>query len=91
MGNVNRKTTKAELAHLRRVVEEAFPGCHAVIGGHGDYGGHRSPRVRTISFRLQDASGHFRSNVVWVLPDQIGHLTAADVRTLVDRSNARRR
>lgn len=90
MGNQNRKATKAEMAHLRQVVAEAFPGCVAVVGGHGDYGGHRAPRDHTISFRVRDADGKFRSNVIWILPDFILGLTAAQVVDLVRRSNGRR-
>ena len=90
MGNVNRKATKAEMAHLQEVVATAFPGCVAVVGGHGDYGGHRAPRDHTISFRIRDAEGKFCSNVVWILPDSILGLTAKNVVGVVRASNGRR-
>jgi hypothetical protein len=75
MGNQNRKAT------------ELTP----VFGCHGAYGGHRAPRDHTISFRLRDDAGQFRSNVVWLMPDQLAQLTAANIRWLVERSNGKRR
>ncbi len=90
MGNVNRKATKAEKAHANRVIRDAFPGLEPVWGGHGDYGGHRAPRDHTISFRLRDQRGKFRSNVVWILPEHLSGLTAGDVRGLVARANGGR-
>lgn len=89
MGNTNRKATKEEMAHLRKVVGEAFPGCVADIGGHGSYGGHRAPRNYTISFRLIDSKGIHRSNVVWILPQYLSGLTAEDVKQMVDRANGK--
>jgi hypothetical protein len=90
VGNQNRKATKGEMDRIRRVISEAFPDLTPVFGGHGNYGGHRAPRDHTISFRLQDERGQFRSNVIWLLPDQLRELTAAKIRTLVERSNGRR-
>jgi len=87
MGNRNRKATKAELTHARRVIEEAFPSMAPVFGSHGDYGGHRAPRDHTISFRLRDQRGKFRSNVVWVLPQWLGKMTVADVQAMVAAAN----
>ena len=84
MGNRNRKGERDEFSHARRVIEEAFPGLRVVFGGSA---GHRSPRVRTISFRLQDDRDKYRSNLVWVLPEQLGRLTSADAKNLVDRAN----
>lgn len=91
MGNVNRKATGDEMAHAARAIREAFPDLEPVFGGHGDYGGHRAPRVRTISFRLRDGQGKYRSNVVWILPEFLRTLTPGDVRELVSRSNGDRR
>ena len=87
MGNQNRKATREEKAHARKVIEEAFPGMTAVFGAHGDYGGHRAPRDHTIAFRLQDGRGRFCSNVVWLLPDQLGSLNVKGVQSLVARAN----
>jgi hypothetical protein len=89
MGNQNRKATKQEMAHAARVIREAFPEFEPVFGAHGDYGGHRAPRVHTISFRLRDEHGRFHSNVVWVMPGWLGGLTVADVRALVARANGK--
>ena len=91
MGNENRKATKSEMDRIRRVIKAVYPELTPVFGGHGAYGGHRAPRDHTISFRLQDERGQFRSNVIWVMPDQLKTLTAEEVRTLVERSNGRRR
>src|SRR5256885_7427647 len=90
MGNQNRKATREEMAHARRVIKEAFPELTPVFGSHGDYGGHRAPRDHTISFRLQDARGRFRSNVVWVMPDSLSSLTVDSVRGLVAEANGKR-
>jgi len=89
MANQNRKTTRAEMVHARAVIQEAFPDLQAVFGAHGDYGGHRAPRDHTIAFRLRDSEGHFRSNVVWLMPDELSSLTIAVVRSRVKRSNGK--
>jgi hypothetical protein len=89
MGNQNRKATKGEMAHARRVINEAFPNYIAVFGAHSDYGGHRAPRDHTIAFRLQNERGEFCSNVVWVTPDWLGALTVADVQAMVARANGK--
>jgi hypothetical protein len=91
MGNQNRKASKGEMDRIRGIIREAFPDLSPVFGGHGTYGGHRAPRDHTISFRLQDERGQFRSNVIWLQPDQLRELTAANIRALVARSNGRRR
>lgn len=91
MGNKNRKATQGEMAYARRVISEAFPDYQAVFGAHGDYGGHRSPRDHTISFRLQDSRGKFRSNVIWLMPKSLGSLTVGGVKDLVARSNGKNR
>jgi hypothetical protein len=91
MGNVNRKATRDEMGHATRVIRQAFPDLDVVFGGHGDYGGHRAPRDHTISFRLRDARGKFRSNVVWLLPDLLASFTPADIHALVARANGDRR
>jgi hypothetical protein len=91
MGNVNRKATREEMAHAAQVIREAFPDLEAVFGAHGDYGGHRAPRDHTISFRLRDAGGKYRSNVVWILPEELASLTLGRIRSLVSRANGDRR
>jgi hypothetical protein len=89
MGNQNRKATKDEMSHARNVIKEAFPDMVPVFGAHSDFGGHRAPRDHTIAFRLQDDRGKFRSNVIWVMPGDLGTLTVAEVQTLVARSNGK--
>ncbi|MGV3755170.1 MAG: hypothetical protein ACO1QS_07285 [Verrucomicrobiota bacterium] len=91
MGNRNRKATKEEMAHARRVIREAFPEFVPVFGAHSDYGGHRAPRDHTIAFRLQDEQGKFRSNVIWLMPEWLGTLSVADVQALVARSNGKQK
>ncbi len=91
MSNVDRKATRDEMAYANRVIREAFPELEPVFGGHGAYGGHRAPRNHTISFRLRDRHGKYRSNVVWVDPEYLGSLTPDDVRRLVARANGERR
>ena len=91
MGNEDRKATKHEMAHARKVIRQAFPELEPVFGSHSDYGGHRAPRDHTISFRLRDRWGKFRSNVVWLQPDWLGTLTVAEVGSLVGRANGTRR
>lgn len=87
MGNVNRKATKQEMEHATEVIREAFPDCEPVFGGHSAYGGRRAPRDHTISFRLRDQLGQFRSNVVWMAPEYLSLLTVEAVRYLVASSN----
>lgn len=91
MGNVNRKATKGEMERARKVIRAAFPELEPVFGGHGDYGGHRAPRDHTISFRLRDDRGQFRSNVIWLMPDQLRSLTIEGIQALVGRANGKRR
>jgi hypothetical protein len=91
MGNQNRKASSSEMARIRRVISTAFPELTPVFGGHGDYGGHRAPRDHTVSFRLRDERGQFRSNVVWVTPDELRELTPGNIVALVERSNGKRR
>ena len=83
MGNRNRKATRAEKARATRVIEQAYPGMRAIWGAHGDYGGHRAPRDHTIAFHLQNKRGRFRSNVIWLMPDQLAQLTVEQVHAMV--------
>jgi hypothetical protein len=91
MGSQNRKATKDEMAHTRRVIKAAFPDYEPVFGGHGNYGGHRAPRDHTISFRLRDQWGQFHSNVIWLLPGWLAGLTVADVKALVNLGNGKKK
>jgi hypothetical protein len=91
MGYQNRKATKNEMAHVRRVIAEAYPDLKPVFGGHSAYGGHRAPRDHTISFRLLDQHGKYHSNVIWLMPDCLAKLTADDIRAQVAQSNGERK
>jgi hypothetical protein len=88
--HANPKPEERGLAHLRRVAQEAFPEHSIRFGSHSSYGGHRAPRVNTLAFRLVDASGHYCSNVIWVLPQTLREWTADDVRRAVRDCNGGR-
>ena len=75
------------MGRIRRVIKEAFPDWGPVFGGHGIGG--RAPRVRTISFRLRDEFGKFRSNVVWLMPECLSSLTASNIQYLVAQANGK--
>ena len=87
--HANPKPDPDDLEHLRQVAREAFPHWTIRFCCHGDLGGHRAPRDHTLAFRLVDAQGRYRSNVVWVMPQSLAHWTAEDVRQAVDRSNGK--
>ena len=89
MGNVDRKATKNEMEHARRVIKVAFPEYEPIFGGHSSYGGHRAPRDHTISFRLRDGWGKYHSNVVWLPPRCLANLTVTRIRTWVLRANGK--
>ena len=84
MGNRNRKATKEEMERARRVIRDAFPDLEPVFGGRG---GTVAPRVRTIQFRLRDAKGKFRSNMVWLSPEELGTITPQDIQRRVEETN----
>lgn len=86
MSHQNRKATREEKAHVRRVIKEAFPGLTPEFSGRG---GTMAPRYRTISVRLRDDKGRFHSNVFWLMPDEMLSLTPEDIRRMVDASNGR--
>jgi len=60
----NSKPDKAALAHLKRIAREAFPGQTVRLCSHSDLGGHRTPRVNTLAFRILNAKGKDCSNVI---------------------------
>lgn len=82
---------KNEMAHVRRVIAEAYPDLAPVFGGHSAYGGHCAPRDHTISFRLRDQFGKYHSNVVWLMPQCLATLTADDIRARVAQSHGKRK
>ncbi len=89
MRHANPKPDKEGIQHLRRVAREAFPNLSVQFCSHGDLGGHRAPRDHTLAFRLVDARGKFRSNVIWVMPQTLTTWTADDVRRAVDTSSGK--
>lgn len=91
MGHQNRKATKAEMARAWRVIKDAYPEYDPAFGCHGAYGGYRAPRDHTIAFRLRDARGKFRSNVIWLMPEWLAALTPEEVTRMVEASNGKSR
>ncbi|HRX84960.1 MAG TPA: hypothetical protein P5572_08075 [Phycisphaerae bacterium] len=87
--HANPKPSKEGLQHLESVAREAFPQYTLRFCSHGDLGGHRAPRDHTLAFRLIDARGKFRSNVIWVMPQSLRSWTADRVRRAVDESNGK--
>ncbi len=83
------KPDQDALEHLRRVARTAFPQYSIRFCSHGNLGGHRAPRDHTLAFRLVDARGRFRSNVIWVMPQSLKAWTANCVRRAVDESNGK--
>ena len=84
MAHVNRKATDAEIDHAREVILEAYPELEPVF---------ETPSARVagssenaVAFRLRDAQGKFRCNVVWVEPKEIERLTPDNVRKRVRQS-----
>ncbi len=65
------------------MIRVAFPDLEPVFGSHGDYGGHRAPRDHTISFRLRDERGKFRSNVVWLMPEWLSIILSLGTKYLI--------
>ncbi len=90
MRHANRKASKEEMARATSVIREAFPDLDVVWGSHSTYGGHRAPRDHTISFRLREPTGKYRSNVVWLMPQSLSSLTVQCARSLVARANGRK-
>jgi len=88
MGNINRKTTKSEMARIANFIKEAYPDFNPVFGGHGNYG---APRDHAISFRLQGNDGKFHSNVIWLMPDWLVHYTIEDIKDMVKKSGGRKK
>jgi len=86
--HANRKSTREEMAHATRVIQEAYPEYDVVWGSHGDYSGGRAPRDHTLSFRLRDHWGKYHSNVIWVQPDWLWGITAEWVQKMVQRGTS---
>jgi hypothetical protein len=65
-------------------VKNGFPGCVA------EFCGQQSGAAlvgRTFGFRVRDAGGKYRSNIVWVNPEYSGEINEAWVRCAVAQSN----
>jgi hypothetical protein len=77
---VKQKIRKQIAAHVR----SAFPGCVAEFCGQQS----RAALVsRRFGFRVRDAGGKYRSNIVWVDPGYTGEINAAWVQSAIARSN----
>lgn len=86
--HANRKATKDEMARATRVIQEAYPEYEVVWGSHGDFGGHRAPRDHTLAFRLRDGMGKYHSNVIWIVPEWLTHITVEHVTEMVTRGTS---
>jgi hypothetical protein len=81
-----RDVRKALRAAIADAVAEAFPGCTAEFTG----GVERSRMAKvgvTLGFRVKDARGKYRSNVIWIDPTYEGAVSAAWVAHAVKTSN----
>jgi hypothetical protein len=65
-------------------VASAFPGCTAVFVGQQSGA---ALKGRTFGFRVRDARGKFRSNIIWTDPEYEGEINEAWVRAAVRQSN----
>lgn len=77
---VKKKIRKQIAAHVRN----AFPDCVA------EFCGQQSGAAlvnRTFGFRVRDAGGKYRSNIVWVDPEYPGEINEEWVRRAVVQSN----
>ena len=73
-------------AAIAGAVAEAFPGCTAEFSG----GVERSRMATlgpTLGFRIKDARGKYRSNMIWFDPTYEGEVSAAWVAHVVKQSN----
>jgi hypothetical protein len=88
MSREKQKRAKQVKDNLRRQiaghVARAFPGCVAVFVGQQSGAALKS---RTFGFRVRDAQGKFRSNIVWVDPEYDGEVNEAWARAAVRDSN----
>lgn len=73
-------------AAIGKAVTEAFPGCTAEFCG-GVERSRMATRGPTLGFRLKDARGKYRSNIIWVNPEYEGAVSAAWVVGAVKESN----
>lgn len=90
MAHDKKRRARDTRRHLRgeisRAVAEAFPGCTAEFCG-GVERSRMATRGPTLGFRLKDARGKYRSNVIWIDPSYAGTVNAAWVVDAVKQSN----
>ncbi len=85
---VARDTRRQLRERVAVAVAEAFPGCAADFCG----GVERSRMAvlgPTLGFRVREAGGKYRSNVIWLNPGYTGAVSAAWVERAVGRANGR--
>lgn len=71
---------------VNMAVAEAFPECVAEFCG-GVERSRMATRGPTLGFRVKDARGKYRSNIIWVDPTYAGSVSAAWVVNAVKASN----
>jgi hypothetical protein len=80
----DRKLKRQIKKQISARVRVAFPDCVAEFCGQQ---GSAAKVSRTLGFRVRDAGGRYRSNIVWVDPDYVGEIDEAWVRWAVRQSN----
>jgi len=88
--NKKKRNTRAVRQNLRvavnTAVAEACPGCVAEFCG-GVERSRMATRGQTLGFRVKDARGKYRSNIIWINPTYTGSVSAAWVVDAVKSSN----
>ena len=88
MSRGRQKQQRAVRTNVRRQIAQhvasAFPGCTAEFVGQQS---RAALKGRTFGFRVRDAHGRHRSNIVWVDPAYAGEINQAWVIWAVEQSN----
>ena len=72
---------------INAAVAQAFPGCNADFCGSVEFSRMAKLGHATLGFRVKDGLGKYRSNIIWVNPEQEGEWTAEWVADAVKHSN----
>jgi hypothetical protein len=72
---------------ISAAVSQAFPGCTADFCGGVEFSRMAKLGEATLGFRIKDARGKHRSNIIWINTEYEGEWTAEWVAEAVKRSN----
>jgi hypothetical protein len=72
---------------INEAIAAAFPGCIADFCGGVENSRMAKLGHATVGFRVKDARGKHRSNVIWIDPDFDGEVDATWVHSVVGESN----